>query len=119
LSRHARALYLAMTGGGSSIKIEVCSRRRLDALDIAGRPGGRFARHHAGEELAALDRAGVDPDRDRERDAVGVGSERTLLCLQHHLVLVEGAHDAITDDLVERAVIHVELTRDAPEVVRA
>src|SRR5262249_31199513 len=92
--------------------------RSFHAFDIVAVRGRRLARQHGGHELAALDRAGVDANGDREGDAIRVGTERALLRLQDRLVLIEGAHDAFADDVVERAVVEADLAHDAPEVMR-
>src|SRR5262245_17828544 len=71
-----------------------------------------------GNELAALDWSHIDADRDWKYHAVGVRSDRALLGFENGLVLVKGAHDALADHLVERAVIQAELAHDAPEIMR-
>src|SRR5437660_2778196 len=124
---------------GTQLSTPVCAERWIPALASLGRDdsdllsssrghlnlfgggAGRntrlFARNHDSDELAALDRSGVDADRDGERHVVGVGSDRALLRFQHGLVLIEGADDSRADSIVERAVVAPELAHDPPEIM--
>src|SRR5262249_15910727 len=95
----------------------VYSRRNLHPLDVAG-PRWGFTRDHRQDELAALDRTSIDGDRDRGRDVIRIGTEGTLLRLEHRLVLTECADEPLEDVVRERLVVRAELADDAPEVMR-